>query len=71
MQLTFFGKSLSHHIWNKINHFAKLKHFYSGPKPLFLSPPKYWNPYFFRFFVSEKFVVIIIAIIFTYVFVEY
>ena len=45
---------------------------YSGEKPLFLlHPPKFWNPYFFRSFISGKFVVIIIVIIFTYAFVEY
>ena len=37
--------------------------------PYFFPTPKFWNPYFF--FISEKFVVVIIVIIFTYVFVEY
>ena len=48
---------------------------YSGQKPLFPPPHthKFWNTYFFPvFFVSEKFVTIIInVIIFIYVSVEY
>ena len=64
----FLRSESSEQTLRQITHVSICK--YSGQK--LLSPPKFYNPYFFPvFFISEKFVVIIIVIIFIYVLVEY